>query len=376
VTVEEITFRHAANGPQAEEAALRVSGGVDGFKLKASRLFEAHGTLLGIVAGTGHRVLDSELARAGQQGFGFAGTSDTEMIGTTIHNNNMDMFDPNWEAGAGKASRVRGLTLSDNVVDQNAGPGLWCDIDCQSVKIVGNRIDHNEGAGILFEISSEATIGGNVVSECGWGNTSWGWGGGIVVSSSRSVDVTGNTLAWNADGISVISQARADRPAGSGTLITLRDNTVLAAPQPTDTEPAFLVAWLEDWAGPLYSPASQNQDWDDRYWSSQPESSTERFHWTTGLSKLASFRETPGGERGRYLTVAEKDAIVLEAKLPPTAEVHEVTQSLAVRIREAIGLLVGLGATVVLTVVALRIARLRRARRSKPGGPSIRSSAD
>jgi len=369
VTVEGVTFRHAANGPQAEDAALRVSGDVDDFRLEASYLFEAHGTLLGIVGGKGHRVIDSELAYAGQQGFGFAGTSDTEMSGTTIHDNNLDMFDPKWEAGAGKASRVRGLRLARNVVDRNAGPGLWCDIDCQDVTITGNRIDDNEGPGIMFEISTGATIEDNVVTESGWGNASWGWGGGILISSSGSVNVTGNTLAWNADGISVISQARRDRPDGSGTRITLHDNIILAAPQPSDSGEVFLIAWLEDWSGPLYSSESQNQGSDDRFWSSRPESAADRFHWTTGLSTLESFGATPGGEGDRYLTSAEKDAIVSAAKVSPAAEVHEVSPPLAARVRQVLALVFGLGATSVVAFVVFRSARRRRENRSRPGEP-------
>lgn len=362
-TVRGITFRHAANGAQAEDAALRVSGGSDRFQLDESHLFEAHGTLLGIVGGRGHLVLDSELARAGQQGFGFAGTSDTEMRRTSIHDNNLDLFDPTWEAGAGKASRVRGLVLDGNLVDRNAGPGLWCDIDCQDVSFIGNRVYESEGPGIFFEISSGASIEGNVVTESGWGNTSSGWGGGILISSSGSVEVTRNTLAWNADGISVISQARGDRPADAGTLITLEDNTVLAAPQEPIADEAYLVAWIQDWSGPLYSPESRNSGRADRYWSTQPESSAHRFHWTAGLTTLASFSETPGGEGGRYLTVEEKDDVVAGLRLEPTAEVHAATQPIISPRRILVALLVGLGAIALVALLAFRMIRRRRSRR-------------
>ena len=363
VTVDGLTFRHAANGPQAEEAALRVSGDVDRFVLTASHLFEAHGTLLGIVGGTGHRVRDSELASAGQQGFGFAGTGDTELRNTKIHDNNLAMFDPQWEAGAGKASRVRGLALDGNVVDRNGGPGLWCDIDCRAVTINGNRIDENEGPGILYEISTDATIADNVVTESGWGNASWGWGGGIVVSSSGSVEVTGNRLAWNADGISVISQGRSDRPEGSGTRITIDDNIVLSAPQPSDTEQAYLLAWLQDWAGPLYLPESGNQGLDNRYWSTEPESSADRFHWTAGLSSLDTFRETPGGAGDRYLSSEEYAALVSDASLPPRAETHQVTPTILARGRWMLVIVAGLGALMVgLALIAFVLVRRRRSR--------------
>src|SRR5204863_4671681 len=75
VTVENVTFRDAANDPQAEQAALRVTD-VDHFSLVGSHLFAAHGALLGIVGGSGDRILDTELAGAGQEGFALAVVSD------------------------------------------------------------------------------------------------------------------------------------------------------------------------------------------------------------------------------------------------------------------------------------------------------------
>jgi parallel beta-helix repeat protein len=341
---------------------------VNDFELLGSRLFEAHGTLIGIVGGSGHRVVDSELARAGQQGFGFAGTSDTEMRGTTITESNLDGFDPQWEAGAGKASRVRGLTLSDNSVVDNAGPGLWCDIDCESVTMTGNRIDGNEGPGILYEISSDAAIADNLVTDNGWGNADWGWGGGILVSSSARVDVASNTLAWNADGVTVISQGRSDRPTGAGTMITVHDNVVLAAPQPSDRDGVYLEAWLQDWPGPLFAPGSGNRGSNDRFWSTQQESSKPRFAWAGDLASLQAYGSTPGGSGSRYLAVADKDAVLLAAGLEPEANPHEVTASLRARL---LGLVVPIliGGLLIVAIAGLLVARRRLARRPGVAGP-------
>lgn len=364
VTVETMTFRHAANSAQAEQAALRVSGGVDDFTLLDSQLYEAHGTLLGIVGGSGHRVTDDVLERAGQQGFGFAGTSETEMRGTTVADNNLGGFDPGWEAGAGKASRVRGLTLADNVVVDNAGPGLWCDIDCESVTVTGNRIVGNDGPGIMFEISSGATISGNVVVDNGWGHADGGWGGGILVSSSGHVDVASNTLAWNADGVTVVSQPRGDRPTDSGTRITVHDNTVLAAPQPTDQAGVYLEAWIQDGSGPLFDPTSGNRGWNNRYWSTEPESATPRFAWAGDVSSLEAYGATPGGAGDRYLTAADKDAVLQAAQIPSEARPHQVTPSLGTRLRSLV-IPALVGGLLVVGIAGLGVARWRRTRRSR-----------
>ncbi|HEY6056534.1 MAG TPA: right-handed parallel beta-helix repeat-containing protein, partial [Candidatus Limnocylindrales bacterium] len=316
VTVDGLTFRDAGNGPQAEDAALRISGGSERFALARSHLLVAHGALLGLVGGVGHRVLDSELGWAGQEGFGIAGVADTLIARTYIHDNNTDDFEPGWEAGAGKASRSTGLTFDGNTVSNNRGPGLWCDIACESVTYVGNRVDHNENAGIFYEISTAGDIRSNVVFENGWGRVDWGWGAGILVSSSGSTDVADNTVAWNADGITVVSQPRPDRPAAAGTGISVHDNAVIGAPQPGDNGDAFLVAWLQDGDGPLYRPDSHNDGGDNEFWSSAAEPAGERFHWALGASTLEAFASTPGGRGGRYLSLGERNAVLSAAGAP------------------------------------------------------------
>lgn len=358
VRVEGLTFRHAANGPQGELAALRVSDGADRFTLARSHLFEAHGALLGLVGGSGHLVDESELALAGQEGFGMVDVSDTAMVGTHIHDNNSAGFDPTWEAGAGKAGVVRGLRFERNVVSGNAGPGLWCDIDCRDVEFTGNRIDHNENAGIMFEISAGAVIRDNVLIENGWGHAAWGWGAGILLSSSASVQVANNTLAWNADGISVISQDRPNRPDGSGTNVVVTGNTVLAAPQPTDRGPSFLLAWLDTGSGDMYRSGSGNRGEGNQYWSSEPETTAERFYWAAPASSLAAFSATPGGQGDRYLTTDEVGDVVQGLEIPVRPEAHEVRELLSTRLRIVTTLVIALGGIAIMAVIAV-LARWR-----------------
>jgi hypothetical protein len=359
VSVVSMVFRHAINGPQAELAALRVSDGVDRFRIEGSRLFEAHGTLLGIVGGRDHIVRDSELAWAGQQGFGLVRTVDSTMSGTSVHHNNTAMFDPAWEAGGGKASLARGLTFDGNRVSHNGGPGLWCDIDCQAVTFAENITDHNDNAGIMFEISSGATIHDNVVLENGWGHTSGGWGAGILISSSGSVEVTGNILAWNADGITVINQGRNGRPADAGQRVHVESNVVLSAPQPSDPGPSYLVAWLDDGSGRLYQPESQNRGGGNRYWREGPETTADLFHWDGGLAALTDFAGTPGGEGDQYLTPAQRDVVIREAGLTHRPEWHLVTEPLSTRLRLALTALAAVGA-IAFVVVGLAVRHRRR----------------
>jgi hypothetical protein len=363
VTIQDVTFRDAANDPQAEQAALRVKD-ADRFSLLGSHLFAAHGALLGIDGGTGHRVLDSELAGAGQEGFGITRVTDSTVARTVIRDNNTDGFDPLWEAGGGKATRVRGLSFDRNVVTDNRGPGLWCDIDCRDVSFTGNRTSGNEQAGIFYEISTAGQIRDNVVVENGWGRADWGWGAGILVSSSGDVEVDDNVVAWNADGISVISQERSDRPDDAGTQIDVRDNVIALAPQPSDTEDVFLLAWLQDGSGPLYDPSSKNHGSGNRFWSSRAEPAGEQFHWSDDISSLAAFSATPGGADGSYLSRDQLDEILTGQDAPVQAQPHVVPPA-PPHWRALLGPLVVATIAGLALIVAIVIVVWRRRR---PGG--------
>jgi parallel beta-helix repeat protein len=94
-----------------------------------------------------------------------------------------------------KITRSEDLTVDQNEVDRNGGPGLWCDIDCTNAAFTNNRVHHNTRAGIMFEISHYGTITGNAAWENGWGKRSWVWGAGILVSTSDNTEVAHNVVA-------------------------------------------------------------------------------------------------------------------------------------------------------------------------------------
>ena len=226
-----------------------------------------------------------------------------------VHDNNTAGYDPEWEAGGLKATRQTGLQLVGNTVDDNAGPGLWCDIYCRDIVVTGNRVHHNTYAGIMFEVSTGATISGNKVWENGWGKPSWGWGAGILISSSGGADVHDNIVAWNYAGISVISQNRTDW-SHSETNDNVHANVIMAE---YDHWAAF---WGQDWSGILFNPSSNNRGSTNRYWVNHAEDSHWRFQWQTGQSSLAAYNATPGDEAGTYLSDSQKTTILSDAGMP------------------------------------------------------------
>jgi len=321
VTIEGFAVTGTTN--PAQDGAVRVRN-ASRFTLRAASIHHTGGACISIKGGSGHRILDSELAYCEQQGFHLASVSDTVVARNTIHHNNPNrVYDSSWEAGAGKAAGASGLVFESNEVYSNLGPGLWCDLDCRNVTFSNNRIHHNEKAGIFFEISDGALITGNQVWDNGWGKTAWGWGAGILVSSSRNVEVANNLVAWNADGISVISQQRSDgnhfRPGISNwdsvVNISVHHNDIVLAPQTSDTSDKYMLAWLQDWTGVMFDPASSNLGSSNRYWHAQAEP-TRRFAWNGGLSLVTDFNATPGEAGGRYLTVTERDTMLAAAGVP------------------------------------------------------------
>ena len=78
--------------------------------------------------------------------------------------------------------------------------------------IENNLVEGNQAEGIFYEISQDAIIRNNRVYRNGFGACGWYWGGGITVASSSNVEVYGNRLSGNYNGITGTQQ---DRPGST-----------------------------------------------------------------------------------------------------------------------------------------------------------------
>ena len=166
----------------------------------------------------------------------------------------------------------------------------------------------------MDETSTGTRIVGNAVWKNGFGpGATWGWGAGILISTSKGAEVYDNVAAWNNVGISVISQDRPDSPGATGT--SVHDN-VIVEEQPTAGQNHFGLFWGQDWAGPLYIDASDNRGSDNRYYYPGPEDRYWRFVWDGGRSTLSDFNSTPGERDGRYLSPSETAAVLDAAGVP------------------------------------------------------------
>ena len=180
----------------------------------------------GVATGDNVRVLGNLIDHNGQEGFSAHGSGLYQNNEIAYNNHNLAV-DPGWEAGGGKASGTRNLTFKGNYVHDNGGPGLWADTNNIYTTFDGNTVTNNWGPGIYEEISYNATIINNTVTDNGMpsspggGNRQgWAWDAGIQLretgslSASSPLIISGNTVANNYNGISLIQSPPSGCPGG------------------------------------------------------------------------------------------------------------------------------------------------------------------
>jgi parallel beta-helix repeat protein len=309
VTVAGFTMRDAANAPQT--GAVAVEPGASRFTLLDCDLAGAAGANVSIGVANDSRVEGCDIHHAGQIGvhIGGDGTNGRGNViaNNLIRDNNTLHFDPEWEAGGLKATDQTGLILEGNTVRDNAGPGLWCDIYCEDIIVTDNTINDNTHAGIMFEVSTGASITDNRVWGNGWGKSGPGWGAGILISSSGGARVVGNTVAWNNAGISVISQDRQDWDHSA------RDNEVADNVVVGETG-SPLVVWRQDWDGILFRPDSGNRGSGDAYWSGGGPRARV-FEWQGTTKTHQAFASTRVGQDSTLLDTEEMKATLAAAEV-------------------------------------------------------------
>jgi hypothetical protein len=184
---------------------------------------------IGIRITNERRLLRNRVHHNGQLGIG--GSSQNGLVdGNEIAYNNTRGFDSNWEGGGAKFTFSDGLIIRNNFAHHNTGAGLWTDIDNINIVFEYNRCEDNTQSGITHEVGYKAIIRHNTLRRNGttkpW--PYWVDGSGIFVSSSRDVEVYGNTLEDNWQGISGLDEDRGSGNRGAYTLTNfyVHDNII------------------------------------------------------------------------------------------------------------------------------------------------------
>lgn len=161
---------------------------------------------------------------------GIGGTGDDILVaGNDIAHNNTRHVPPNYESGGVKFSNTDNLVIENNQIHDNVGPGVWTDRDAINTTIQDNTIADNTGAGILNEISQRTIVRYNALEGNGAQSNGRAFGAGYVDSTTENVQVYGNLVADNANGITGVEGNRGSGPYGKRVLanVDVFDNTVV-----------------------------------------------------------------------------------------------------------------------------------------------------
>ncbi len=226
VTLKRLTIRRYA--PPLQDGAVHAERG-DGWVIDSCDIGE--NTTGGIRLGNRMHITRSRIHDNGQ--IGVLGSGDAVLVedNEIARNNPRSQYDMYWEAGGTKFARTRDLVVRGNFVHHNLGPGLWTDIDNVRTLYENNRVEDNAEAGIFHEISYAAVIRNNVVRRNGAGAVPADGvtGAGILVSVSSDVEISGNTVEDNHNGIVGIQDDRGSGDFGRYVLqnMHVHDNAVV-----------------------------------------------------------------------------------------------------------------------------------------------------
>ncbi len=189
-------------------AQVVVNGGDRSYPMNVairdSTFFHSAGAGLGIYSAGGTSISNSSFIDNGFNGLQVDKASAMRVQGVELARNNREGFlylgtaDAGQTAGA-KFSATLDLVVSDSVVSGNRGTGLWCDLGCDGVSFVRNRVHGNAKHGLYIEVSRNAVVASNLSYDNGHN--------GVQVKG-EAVKVFNNTLVGNNQNIAVYEDGR------------------------------------------------------------------------------------------------------------------------------------------------------------------------
>ncbi len=214
VTIRNVTITRYA--PPAQNGA--IWGGDDvypatttGWTLDSVEV--SYSTNLGVRIGDRMKVLRSNLHHNSTINIGGVGKA-VLVDGTSVTFGNPGCVNqPGFESGGSKFVKTDSLIVRNSTFSDNCGVGLWLDINNGNALLENNLVERNVREGICIEVSLSAVIRNNVVRANGWPTdpyrpNGWVWDAGIGIHATPNVEVYGNTLDENFQGIAIVQQLR------------------------------------------------------------------------------------------------------------------------------------------------------------------------
>lgn len=196
-TLTNVTIRRFAT-PSADLAALRVHSDDVVVTGVTSELNAAAGLS---AIGTNIVIRDSWFRDNGHLGVHVHDGRTILVEDSTVVGNNKARFDAKHSAGGIKVTASTGVTVRNNEVSRNGGPGIWTDLSTTLATISYNVVADNGRSGIEVELSQDVSVVSNVVHGNGEA--------GIWILESQGVHVLHNESYGNTTEIHVLEGPRA-----------------------------------------------------------------------------------------------------------------------------------------------------------------------
>ncbi len=223
VTIDNVEIRNYTNPNQT--GAIHLTG--NDLTVKRCDIHHNLGVGVKLDYSDRSRILDCNIHHQHQLGISLRGVGGLVEGNEIAFNNWLKEVSWGWEAGGTKFWSTTDLTVRDNYSHDNHGPGLWTDFNHTGTLYEDNRVEDNAGPGIFHEISYSAVIRNNQIRRNGE-DGGWLWNAGIQVASSQDVEIYGNVLEGNWNGVSLSQQNRGSGNQGEWLTrnCTVHDNTV------------------------------------------------------------------------------------------------------------------------------------------------------
>lgn len=243
----------------------------------------------------GHTLRNVTVTGNGLMGIGGDVTDNLTISRSVVSDNNLERFNPQPAAGGVKISDAENVRVESSVFSDNVGSsGLWFDESSHNVTVSHSTMSGNGRSGLVFELSSRATIVGNYVE----GNAY----AGIYILDANDADIWNNTLTGNARSLMFLQDARRQVDASLTARIpwvmsdvVLRNNVLSYG---SGNCPILTQDLTERWAGNdfgvsfdanLYHRTSATSPGNIACWAAGSAG-------TQGFKTLAAFRGVSGGD--------------------------------------------------------------------------------
>jgi hypothetical protein len=192
----------------AEDGAIAAFNG-KGWLVTTNDIRFNHGSGI-MVSGTQDMVIRDNVIHHNGCG-GIMGSASVDLLidhNEIALNNALNFRSDVWSCGGGKLNDADGVVFRDNYVHDNNGFGFWTDGNNIRVRYERNLFVRNAMGGVMHEINDgtdgATAILDNVFQRNGYDHPNRIMlGAGIVISASNYVEVAGNRLVDNANGITI-----------------------------------------------------------------------------------------------------------------------------------------------------------------------------